>query len=86
MKLKKKTGDKVRITLDLSPEFYQRLEQLTAMADAETVARLPQQVVLVTHHLDLLADFDRVLVFDERRLVHDGPPQESVKVYRELMA
>jgi biotin transport system ATP-binding protein len=53
---------------------------------AETVARLPQQVVLVTHHLDLLADFDRVLVFDERRLVHDGPPQESVKVYRELMA
>ena len=40
----------------------------------------------MTHHLDLLADFDRVLVFDERRLVHDGPPQESVKVYRELMA
>jgi biotin transport system ATP-binding protein len=53
---------------------------------AETVARLPQQVVLVTHHLDLLDDFDRVLVFDETRLVHDGPPEESVKVYRELMA
>jgi biotin transport system ATP-binding protein len=53
---------------------------------ADTVARLPQQVVLVTHHLDLLADFDRVLVFDETRLVHDGPPEESVKVYRELMA
>lgn len=51
-----------------------------------TVARLPQQVVLVTHHLDLVADFDRVLVFDETRLVHDGPPEESVKAYRELMA
>ena len=40
--------------------------------------------------LEELADWtvwaDRVLVFDERRLVHDGPPQESVKVYRELMA
>ena len=53
---------------------------------AETVARLTQQVVLVTHHLDLVADFDRVLVFDETRLVHDGPPEEAVKVYRELMA
>ena len=53
---------------------------------AGTVVRLPQQVVLVTHHLDLLADFDRVLVFDETLLVHDGPPEEAVKVYRELMA
>jgi biotin transport system ATP-binding protein len=53
---------------------------------ATTVAHLPQQVVLVTHHLDLMVDFDRVLVFDETRLVHDGPPAESVKIYRELMA
>lgn len=53
---------------------------------ADTVARLPQQVVLVTHHLDLLAGFDRVLVFDGTRLVHDGSPEESVSVYRELMA
>jgi biotin transport system ATP-binding protein len=53
---------------------------------ATTVAQLPQQVVLVTHHLDLMVDFDRVLVFDETRLVHDGPPAESVKIYRELMA
>ncbi|MDN5718243.1 MAG: energy-coupling factor ABC transporter ATP-binding protein, partial [Janibacter sp.] len=31
---------------------------------ADAVRALPQQVVLVTHHLDLLTDFDRVLVFD----------------------
>jgi biotin transport system ATP-binding protein len=43
-------------------------------------------VVLVTHHLDLLADFDRVLVFDESRLVYDGQPDAAVKHYRELMA
>ena len=53
---------------------------------ADLVAGLPQQVVLVTHHLDLLTDFDRVLVFDQARLVHDGPPVEAVKHYRELMA
>jgi biotin transport system ATP-binding protein len=53
---------------------------------AETVAGLPQQVVLVTHHLEMVADFDRVLVFDRTRLVHDGSPEESVKIYRELMA
>lgn len=53
---------------------------------AETVAALPQQVVLLTHHLEMVADFDRVLVFDRARLVHDGFPEESVKAYRELMA
>ena len=53
---------------------------------ADLIAGLPQQVVLVTHDLELLTDFDRVLVFDEARLVHDGPPAEAVKHYRELMA
>ncbi|MGN7248366.1 energy-coupling factor ABC transporter ATP-binding protein [Janibacter anophelis] len=52
---------------------------------AEVVRSLPQQVVLVTHHLDLLADFDRVLVFDDRRLVHDGTPSDSIARYLELM-
>ncbi len=53
---------------------------------ADLVAGLSQQVVLVTHDLDLLTDFDRVLVFDEARLVHDCLPAEAVKLYRELMA
>ena len=52
---------------------------------ADVVRSLPQQVVLVTHHLDLLADFDRVLVFDDRRLVHDGTPSDSIGRYLELM-
>jgi biotin transport system ATP-binding protein len=49
------------------------------------VAGLRQQVVLVTHHLDLLDGFDRVLVFDRGRIVHDAPPVEAVAHYRELM-
>ncbi len=52
---------------------------------ADAVRALPQQVVLVTHHLDLLVDFDRVLVFDDSRLVHDGSPADSVARYLELM-
>ncbi|MGH3413164.1 MAG: energy-coupling factor ABC transporter ATP-binding protein [Marmoricola sp.] len=51
---------------------------------ADVVARLPQQVLLVTHHLDLLEDFDRVLVFDDGRVVHDGSPLDAVAHYRTL--
>ncbi|QIK68605.1 ABC transporter ATP-binding protein [Nocardioides sp. HDW12B] len=62
------------------------LDLRNARRVAETVTALPQQVLLVTHHLDLLDDYDRVLVFDEGRLVHDGPPAVSVAHYRDLMA
>jgi biotin transport system ATP-binding protein len=52
---------------------------------ASTVAGLSQQVVMVTHDLDLLDDFDRVLVFDDARLAYDGPPREAVAHYTALM-
>ena len=41
------------------------LDLRNARRVAGPVAGLAQQVVLVTHHLDLLDGFDRVLVFDE---------------------
>ena len=46
---------------------------------------LPQQVVLVTHHLHLLERWDRVLVMDGGRVVHDATPAEAVEAYRRLM-
>lgn len=46
---------------------------------------LPQQVVLVTHDLTVLDDFDRVLVFDEGRLVDDAEPRDAVASYERLM-
>ncbi|MEC4614456.1 energy-coupling factor ABC transporter ATP-binding protein [Tsukamurella tyrosinosolvens] len=52
----------------------------------DRLAALEQQVVLLTHHLDMLDDFDRVLVMDDGALVHDGPPAESIAFYRELAA
>jgi biotin transport system ATP-binding protein len=52
---------------------------------AETVAGLAQQVVLVTHDLHLVEDFDRVLVFDDSRLTFDGEPAAALAHYRALM-
>lgn len=51
----------------------------------DLVAGLPQQVVLVTHHLDLLEGFDRVLVLDEGRVVADGPPGRAVPAYEQTL-
>lgn len=53
---------------------------------ADLLRELPQQVVVVTHDLPLLAGFDRVLVLDEGRVVADGAPEEAVGHYRKLMA
>jgi biotin transport system ATP-binding protein len=62
------------------------LDLRNAQMIGRVVADLPQQVVLVTHHLDLLDGFDRVLVFDEGRLVCDDEPGSAVASYRRLMA
>jgi biotin transport system ATP-binding protein len=62
------------------------LDLRNAARIARAVEELPQQVVLVTHQLDLLDGFDRVLVFDEGRLVADDRPAVAVPAYRGLMA
>jgi biotin transport system ATP-binding protein len=53
---------------------------------ARVIADLPQQAVVVTHHLELLEEFDRVLVVDRGRVVADGAPAASLAAYRSLMA
>lgn len=45
---------------------------------------LPQQVVVVTHDLDLVADFDRVVVIDDGRVAHDDVPGIALPFYRAL--
>ena len=61
------------------------LDLRNAALIADLVAGLDEQVVLLTHHLELLDGFDRVLVFDEGRLVADAAPTEAVEHYRRLM-
>lgn len=62
------------------------LDLVNARRIARVIAELAQAVVVVTHDLELLEDFDRVLVMDAGRLVEDGPAEQSVRAYRKLMA
>lgn len=48
----------------------------------ERLRELPAKVIVVTHDLELLADFDRVLLLEAGRLLFDGPPAEAVARYR----
>jgi biotin transport system ATP-binding protein len=61
------------------------LDLVNARRVAEVIAGLEQQVVVVTHQLDLLDGFDRVLVVDGGRVVEDAPPGPAVAAYRALM-
>jgi biotin transport system ATP-binding protein len=62
------------------------LDLRNALTVSRVVAELRQQVVLVTHHLDLLEGFDRVLVFDDGRVAYDGAVGDAVAFYRKLMS
>jgi len=67
------------------------LDEPTTLLDLRNTRRIIQAVeaadravVLVTHDLDLLAGFERVLCFDGGRVVADGPPVEVIAHYRAL--
>ncbi|WP_300080362.1 ABC transporter ATP-binding protein [Propioniciclava sp.] len=61
------------------------LDLRNAALIGRTIADLGQTVVLATHHLHLLDGFDRVLVFDDGRVVADAAPTEALAHYRRLM-
>jgi biotin transport system ATP-binding protein len=48
-------------------------------------ATLEHQLVVVTHDLDLVADFDRVVVLDHGAVVADDVPAVALAAYRALM-
>ncbi len=51
-----------------------------------TIHTLAQSVVLVSHDLDLLADFDRLLCIHDGRVHDDGKPDAVISSYRKLFA
>lgn len=62
------------------------LDLRNTRAVADRLATLEQHVVLVTHDLDLVAGYDRVLVVDGGRVVVDDVPAAAVPAYRRLMS
>ena len=48
---------------------------------ASTFAQLDQQLIVVTHDLDFVADFDRVLCIEDGLIVDDGDPRCVIDGY-----
>lgn len=46
---------------------------------------LEQQLIVVTHDLEMLRGFDRVLVIDDGALAYDGTPDDAIAFYTDLM-
>lgn len=61
------------------------LDLRNARIVADLLASLPEQVVLVTHHLHLIADFARVLLVEGGRIVADGSPPEAIAYYEAML-
>jgi biotin transport system ATP-binding protein len=61
------------------------LDARNTRAVAALLAELPQQVILVTHHLDQLRGFDRVLVMEGGRVVADAPPPAALAAYARVI-
>ena len=53
---------------------------------ADVIAGLPQTVVMVTHDLEFLNAFDRVLVFDDGRIAVDDVPRIAARAYIEQLS
>lgn len=52
---------------------------------ARFIADLPQRVIVVSHDLELLQDFDRMIAFEAGRVVLDGAPGDIAPRYLEMM-
>lgn len=48
------------------------------------VESLPESAIVISHDLELVADYERVLVFHEGILVADAPAGEAIRRYREI--
>jgi biotin transport system ATP-binding protein len=49
-----------------------------------TIAGLNENVIVISHDLELIEDFERVLLFDEGHLVADTSASEAIAHYREI--
>lgn len=48
------------------------------------IATLDEDVIIISHDLDLILEFERVLLFDGGRLIEDGAPEIVIDRYRAM--
>jgi biotin transport system ATP-binding protein len=51
----------------------------------KAIRELSQTAIVVTHDLDLVRDFDRVIVFANNQVMVDDVPEVAIQAYREAM-
>lgn len=61
------------------------LDYRNARMITQMLTSLDQQVVVVTHHFDLLTEFDRVIVIENGRVFADDTPDIALAAYRDLL-
>ncbi|MCH8531524.1 MAG: energy-coupling factor ABC transporter ATP-binding protein [Saccharospirillum sp.] len=64
-------------------EPFSALDLPTRLHLMDWLHSLPQQVLMISHDLDTLADFDRVVWLDQGRVRGDGVPRDILAAYRE---
>ncbi|GAA1833103.1 energy-coupling factor ABC transporter ATP-binding protein [Agromyces salentinus] len=62
------------------------LDARNARRIAATFEALDERLIVVSHHLELLEDFDRVIVMEGGRVVADDVPGIALEAYRALIA
>jgi biotin transport system ATP-binding protein len=50
------------------------------------IESLHESAIVITHDLELIAGYHRVLVFHAGQLVSDAPAAEAIRRYREIAA
>ncbi|ALG84184.1 energy-coupling factor ABC transporter ATP-binding protein [Gordonia phthalatica] len=73
-------------TILVADEPTTMLDLRNSLMLRRTFAELTEQLVVLTHDLPMLDDFDRVVVLDDGRVVADDEPGPAIAFYRSLMS
>ncbi len=65
----------------LFDESLASLDRATKNTVMRIVNQLPQQIIMATHDLELLQQFDRVIWLESGQVRMDGPPEHVVQMY-----
>ncbi|NLA64829.1 MAG: ABC transporter ATP-binding protein [Leucobacter sp.] len=72
-------------TVLIADEPTTLLDLRNSLRIGQVLMGLPQQVIVVTHDLELAAQADRTIVVDDARVVFDGAPAAAIDFYRALI-